>query len=149
MRGIFGYAMLAALIVGGMTAAAAPAAFAEPCKAGQNRDRFPGPFLVEFAEGSAKISDPDKKMLVEVAKKAKSLYVQDICLIGQTSKTGSAAANLKLAEQRTRAVEGVLRKEGVKASIERDSKGEAYGSELGFLPKAAGADRRVTVMFMK
>ena len=148
MRGIFGCAMLAALIVGGM-ATAAPAAFAEPCKPGQNRDRFPGPFLVEFAEGSAKINDQDRKTLVEVAKRAKSLYVQDICLIGQTSKTGTAAANLKLAEQRTRAVESVLRKEGVKASIERDAKGEAYGSELGFLPKAAGSDRRVTVMFMK
>ena len=149
MQAVPGRAFAAALILGGILLSSASAALAEPCKPGQNRDRFPGPFLVEFAEGSSKINDHDRKLLADVAKKAKDLYVQDICLVGQTSKTGNAAANLKLAEARTRAVEALLRKEGVKASIERDAKGEAYGNELGFLPKTERADRRVTVVFNK
>jgi outer membrane protein OmpA-like peptidoglycan-associated protein len=126
-------------------------ALAADCLPGKQRDRFPNPnpITVYFDEGSARVADKDKAELAKVAKQAKDHFVQHICLAAQTSKSGDAKANERLARQRADAVAAILRQNGVKASFGYDLKGEAFGGALGFLPKTQASDRRVTVMFMQ
>lgn len=124
-----------------------PAHAKERCEQAGN---MPGPFYVYFDVGSAKIKPSEADKIRDMAKRAKSLYVQQICLLGRASKQGAASYNTKLSRNRAEAIRQALVREGVmRGHIHIDATGEPFGRNLNFLTRESGDDRRVDVIFAR
>ncbi len=91
----------------------------------------PGPHLIYFAVGSAKIDAAGMQKIRDAAKLAKDQYITKVCIRGKADKQGNEQANQALSLKRAQAVADALIREGVKPEyILVVGKGEAYGDWL-------------------
>ncbi|MEM8808094.1 MAG: OmpA family protein, partial [Cyanobacteria bacterium P01_G01_bin.38] len=80
---------------------------------------------VKFATGSANIAPEGQQTLNQLAEEIKEFNVQTVAVrvIGHTSKTGSAALNQQLSQQRAQVVVNYLKQKGVGNNIVAEGKG--------------------------
>lgn len=80
---------------------------------------------VEFAEGSAVLTDEGKKILNQLAEEIAKFNEQTVAIrvIGHTSSSGSADFNTTLSQQRAQVVVNYLRSRGLKHNIVAEGQG--------------------------
>lgn len=101
---------------------------------------------VFFALGSTTLSSEAQTKLREVARQYGTLGDPGITLTGYADRSGNAAANLALSEQRAAAVQDYLQKQGVPAgSIEIEARGECDPRVTTGDDVSERANRRVRV----
>ena len=99
---------------------------------------------VQFASGSAAISEKGKSDLMDFAAKAKDTKDYQIVLQGFTDSTGNAAANQKLSTMRANAVENFLRQQaGLAPGRVRAGAGMGVAADAG---SGSNADARKVVV---
>ena len=107
---------------------------------------------IEFASGSAKLTDIAKKQIeqISIALKSENLKDESILIIGHTDNVGSAPANQKLSEKRALQVKKALITSGI-AEIRLKSLGRGESKPLADNLSAAGRarNRRVTLSRIK
>jgi outer membrane protein OmpA-like peptidoglycan-associated protein len=107
---------------------------------------------IEFASGSAKLTDIAKKQIeqISIALKSENLKDENILIIGHTDNVGSAPANQKLSEKRALQVKKALITSGI-AEIRLKSLGRGESKPLADNLSAAGRarNRRVTLSRIK
>ncbi|HEY5780272.1 MAG TPA: OmpA family protein [Lysobacter sp.] len=99
---------------------------------------------VQFASGSAAISEKGKSDLMDFAAKAKDTKNYQVVLQGFTDSTGDAAANQKLSTMRANAVENFLRQQaGLAPGRVRAGAGMGVAADAG---SGSNADARKVVV---
>ena len=99
---------------------------------------------VQFASGSAAISEKGKSDLMAFAAKAKDTKNYQVVLQGFTDSTGNAAQNQKLSEMRANAVENFLRqKAGLMPGRVRSGAGMGVAADAG--SRSNGDARKIVV----
>ncbi len=103
---------------------------------------------IEFASGSARLTERAQKQALEIAEalKSKALINEKIMITGHTDSLGSADANLALSQQRALAVKEVLVSSGIEKS-RLSARGRGESEPLADNQSAAGRarNRRVTL----
>ena len=107
---------------------------------------------IEFASGSAKLTDIAKKQIeqISIALKSKNLRKERILIIGHTDNVGSAISNQKLSEKRALQVKKSLVTSGI-TEIRLKSSGQGESKPIADNKSAAGRarNRRVTLSRIK
>jgi outer membrane protein OmpA-like peptidoglycan-associated protein len=85
-------------------------------------------WAVRFATGSAALDDTARRQIGRAADRIRGRFASEVCLIGQASRVGSAAANVQLSRQRIAAVQAELRRRGVEARVLGSRADGAQGS---------------------
>jgi len=98
-------------------------------------------YTVFFASGSSRLSADSVERLKQVVSAQKSLNAKAVRVIGFTDRTGSAAANARLASQRAQAVATEIGKLGGSVSAVESRPGETWGALQD------GQARRVEILF--
>jgi len=80
---------------------------------------------VKFATGSAALFGNSQSTLTALAKEINEFNPSTIAInvVGHTSKTGSAATNQSLSQQRAKVVANYLRSQGVRPNLVAEGKG--------------------------
>jgi outer membrane protein OmpA-like peptidoglycan-associated protein len=111
--------------------------------------------IVKFAINSTEITAKDQTSLKAAAERFKSHPSLQICVLGQSDRTGNADYNKKLAQERAEAVAAYLKESGLAdKKFQVVSRGAVFtGSTDSFLGKLIGedvaADRRVEITFYR
>lgn len=111
------------------------------------------PHVIKFETGSVEISPEEQAWLQAQVERFQSDPNLEVCVIGQTDKTGDTALNKKLALERAETVAAFLKEKGLGGNkFQVVGRGEAFGdtkdSLLGkILDGESAADRRVEVTF--
>jgi outer membrane protein OmpA-like peptidoglycan-associated protein len=88
---------------------------------------YPGPYNAYFDVGKSVLRPAEKKLIAEIAQRAKDLYVTSICVIGFADKQGNKVFNKQLSMDRARAVAAELMRNGIPGkNIVIDGEGEPY-----------------------
>ncbi len=107
---------------------------------------------IEFASGSAKLTDTARKQIeqISIALKNKNLKNEKILIIGHTDDIGSAESNQKLSEKRALQVKKSLVTSGI-AEIRLKSSGRGESKPIADNKSSAGRarNRRVTLSRIK
>ncbi len=124
--------ILAALAVAGP-------AWANPCGFEQR-----GQIVVrDYAIGQTAVPAPQAERLAAFAETAK--HRDQICVFAQVDRTGSDAANARVAEARAQGVVRFLADRGVPRDVITVAKQDEAFTFFGLLPDDQAADRRVVV----
>jgi outer membrane protein OmpA-like peptidoglycan-associated protein len=98
-------------------------------------------FAIFFNPGSSRLSAADIEHLKKVVAAQKNMKPKAVRVIGFTDRTGSAATNARLAQERATAVAAEINKLGGTASAVQGIPGDAWG--MGY----DGRARRVEILF--
>jgi len=109
--------------------------------------------IINFAFDSTKIDEKDKNSLKAAAERFKSHPSLQVCVLGQSDRTGNADYNKKLAQERAEAVAAYLKESGLAGKkFHVISRGAVFKSD-SFVGRILGedvaADRRVEISFYR
>ncbi|KAI9133191.1 phosphate ABC transporter substrate-binding/OmpA family protein [Acaryochloris sp. CCMEE 5410] len=104
---------------------------------------------VKFATGSAVLSGDSQSTLKALAKEINEFNPSTIAVnvVGHTSKTGSAATNQTLSQQRAQVVANFLRSQGVRPNLVAEGKG--FSEQLPGVDPASPAQQRTEIQLRR
>jgi len=109
--------------------------------------------IINFAVNSTEIDADDQKSLEAAAARFKSHPSLQVCVLGQSDRTGNADYNKKLAQDRAEAVAAYLKESGLAdKKFQVVSRGAVFKKDsfLGnILGEDVAADRRVEITFYR
>lgn len=112
------------------------------------------PKSVNFEINSTEIGETDQKQLTEMAQRFAGNPNIEVCLVGMTDRSGDAEYNKMLAMERAKAVEKLLKDNGLSSNkFQIVARGQAFSDDswIGKLlgDKPSDSNRRVDVLFME
>ena len=104
---------------------------------------------VSFNMGSAQLTPEGQKVLLQVASELKTFNQETIAVrvIGHTSRSGDASANLTLSQRRAAVVAEQLRNAGVKLAIQSEGKG--FSEPLANTAPADARNQRTEIRLVR
>ncbi|BDM78611.1 phosphate ABC transporter substrate-binding/OmpA family protein [Acaryochloris marina] len=104
---------------------------------------------VKFATGSAVLSGDSQSTLKALAQEINEFNPSTIAVnvVGHTSKTGSAATNQTLSQQRAQVVANFLRSQGVRPNLVAEGKG--FSAQLPGVDPASPAQQRTEIQLRR
>ena len=102
----------------------------------------PRSFFVFFSSGSAELSPEALRVIDEIADEAQRTHATAVGIVGYSSTAGAPAANLRLSEERSAAVEAAL----VRRKVDRAIIVRTYHGAIQDLAGSGLEGRRVEVV---
>lgn len=124
--------------------------FVEDTKMEVSKDKWFNFDRINFATGSANLSEESKEQVKNIAEILKAFPAVNIKIGGYTDNTGNAAANLKLSDARAKAVMNAIVTEGVdKARLEAEGYGQEHPVATNDTEEGRAQNRRIAVRVTK